>query len=71
MITGVPITQAVADELEPIGVGVSINPLLDTVVLHVGDRAIGLPRPHAILLAQQLVDAADTLGRIQAAQLKQ
>jgi hypothetical protein len=70
-MTTVPITKAVSDELEPLGVGVSINPLLDTVVMHVGDRAIGLPRPHAILLAQLLVDAEDSLGRLNGKQLKQ
>jgi hypothetical protein len=70
-MTTVPITKALADELEPLGIGVSINPLIDTVVMHVGDRAIGLPRPHAILLAKLLVDAADSLGTLTGKQLMQ
>jgi hypothetical protein len=50
-MTAVPITTAVSDELEPVGVSVAVNPVLDQVVMQVGDRAIGLSHVHAAVLA--------------------
>ena len=70
MTAPVPISKAVSDDAEPVGVSVAVNPVLDQVVIQVGDRAIGLPHAHAALLCERLLDAIAELRRL-AAQRKQ
>jgi hypothetical protein len=70
-MTTVPITKAVSDELEPVGVSVAVNPVLHRVVIQVGDRAIGLTHVHAAVLAEKLIDAVQELHTLAKNAVKQ
>ena len=66
----IPISKAAADDTVPVEVCVSVNHVLDRVVVTIGDRAIGLPHAHAALLCERLLDAIAELRRL-GAQRKQ
>jgi hypothetical protein len=45
----------------PIPIAVSVAPVVDRVVIHCGDVHIGLPIADALVFAQQIGDAIQTL----------
>ena len=54
-------TPPPAEEQKPVGVSVDIHPLVGQVIIAIGDFRIGLPPQEALIMANHLVAAVETL----------